>query len=262
MNFFRREPRLPSGRSQADVFAIAVAMGELEVIRSALEHKVDVNAIGKDGTPPLVIASAKGHEEVVGLLLAAGADVNATDRDGGMTALHAATASGQIGIVRQLIAGRAKIDATFGRPPMTAMSIAFRRGTRDILRALLDAGANPNISIASPSDPPEQQGITPLIYAAASGDVEMLRLLIRYGADLNAAKADGLTPLMVAAFCGQFDSIKVLVEAGAKVELVNTIDPAKPFSAMDLAVVGGHNQIVGHLKRKCDVPTPKLNDQQ
>src|SRR3954447_9320074 len=103
MNFFRRKPRDTSeqARSQADVFAIAIAMRELTVIRSALEHKVDVNAVGKDGAPPLVLAAANGHGEVVGLLLAAGADVNGADRDRGMTALHAATASGQIGIVRQ-----------------------------------------------------------------------------------------------------------------------------------------------------------------
>jgi uncharacterized protein len=249
---------VPSETSDANAFATAVLLGEPKIVRSALTHGVDINAAGQSGTPPLVLAVAKGHEEIVGLLLEAGADVNRPDRDSGMTALHVATTHGHIQIIGKLISRGADVSASFGRPSMTALSIAFRKDYRDIVRRLLEAEADPNISINGPTDPPEQQGITPLHQAASVGDMEMLRLLIAHGADLDTAKADGLTPLMAAAFSGQFEAVRALVEAGAKVNLIHALDPSRPFSAVDLALVRGHAGIAEYLKGKGAIPTPRL----
>src|SRR5262245_44609402 len=98
-----------------------------------------------------------------------------------MSALHAAASLGRLDLVRRLIARGAKVDASFGRPPTTALSIAFRKGSRDVVKCLLESGADPDASIETPSDPPEQRGVTPLIYAASVRDAEMLRLLIAHG---------------------------------------------------------------------------------
>jgi ankyrin repeat protein len=241
--------------SDADAFAIAVAMGDPVIVRSAIAAGVDVNGVGQKGVPPIVLSAAKGQEEILDLSLGAGADVNQADRNGGMTALHAATALGREELVRKLIARGANLDASFGRPPTTALSIAFRKGFKNIARCLLESGADPNVSIETPSDPPEQQGVTPLIYAASAGDMEMLRALVDHKADLNFPKADGLTPLMVAAFSGQAQAVKLLVEGGADINVTHSLNPSKKFNALDLAAAKGHRQVVEYLSLQGATPS-------
>jgi len=48
--------------------------------------------------------------------------------------------------------------------------------------------------------------------------VDVLRLLIKAGADLEACCASGSTALYIAAQQGRIDVVKMLVEAGARVE--------------------------------------------
>ena len=240
--------------SDADAFLIAVAMGDPDIVRSAIEADVDVNRIGRKGLPPIVLAAAQGREEILDLLLEAGADVNQADRNGGMTALHAAATLGREELVRKLIVRGASLDASFGRPPTTALSIAFRNGFKDIVKCLLESGANPNVSIETPSGPPEQRGVTPLIYAASVGDTEMVQLLIAHNADLSAPKADGLTPLMVAAFAGQDRAVRLLAEAGADINATHSLNPSKVFNALDLAIANGHPEIVEYLSLRGAIP--------
>lgn len=63
-------------------------------------------------------------------------------------------------------------------------------------------------------------GVTPLMLAASAGNVETVRLLIEYGADVNAANYCGKTPLMYAATSQKGDRtveiIKILLENGAE----------------------------------------------
>ncbi|MBQ3162279.1 MAG: ankyrin repeat domain-containing protein [Oscillospiraceae bacterium] len=63
-------------------------------------------------------------------------------------------------------------------------------------------------------------GITPLMLAASAGNTETVRLLIEYGADVNAANYCGKTPLMYAATSQKGDRtveiIEILLENGAE----------------------------------------------
>lgn len=63
-------------------------------------------------------------------------------------------------------------------------------------------------------------GITPLMLAARAGNVETVRLLIEYGADVNAADYCGKTPLMYAATLGKGERMteitEILLENGAE----------------------------------------------
>ncbi len=73
--------------------------------------------------------------------------------------------------------------------------------------------------LESGSDPgsPDDNGWTPLHFAAQNGAVEVLELLIRAGASIDSRDAHGNTPLSRAVFnCrGNGDAIKVLRENGA-----------------------------------------------
>ena len=88
-------------------------------------------------------------------------------------------------------------------------------GTAALARALLSAGA--------PVDGDQNDRETPLITAASYGDVDVARVLIEAGADLEATAAPssggvpGGTALLHAAVFGMTDVVDVLVAAGAQV---------------------------------------------
>jgi hypothetical protein len=61
-------------------------------------------------------------------------------------------------------------------------------------------------------------GRTPLHWAAYNGHIEIARLLLQNGADVNVRDDDGWTPLLLAAWNGHVDILHLLVENGADLE--------------------------------------------
>ena len=62
---------------------------------------------------------------------------------------------------------------------------------------------------------------TALLVAARGGHLEVVRLLVEAGADMNAANARGATALLVAAQQGHLEVVRLLIEAGADVNVAN-----------------------------------------
>lgn len=63
--------------------------------------------------------------------------------------------------------------------------------------------------------------LTALHGAAYKGEVEVARLLISRGADVNARASDGNTPLVEAATHNRLDMVKLLLDSGADVNAAN-----------------------------------------
>lgn len=74
-------------------------------------------------------------------------------------------------------------------------------------------------------------GWTPLHYAATSGHLDVMRMLLDNHAYIDAASPNGSTPLMMAAMYGTTDAVKLLLEAGADPTLKNALG----LSAIDFA---------------------------
>lgn len=94
----------------------------------------------------------------------------------------------------------------------TALMVAAYKGEKDVVVALLDKGAEPN-----------RPGWTALHYAASSGNVAIVRLLLEKSAYIDAAAPNQTTPLMMAAASGQTAVIECLLEEGADPSLKNDL---------------------------------------
>ena len=86
-------------------------------------------------------------------------------------------------------------------------------------------------------------GSTPLHLAAYNGHIEISRLLLQNGADVNAKSDDGSTPLHWAAEHGQVDILHLLVENGADLEAQDN----DGWRALHEAAYNGHLPFIQEL---------------
>jgi len=63
----------------------------------------------------------------------------------------------------------------------------------------------------------DRKGVTALMEATGKGYIDIARLLIEKGADVNAKSDEGLTSLMDVSFKGNVEMVKLLIERGADV---------------------------------------------
>ena len=88
-------------------------------------------------------------------------------------------------------------------------------------------------------------GETPLFYAAKMGKIQMIRLLLRYNADVNIKNNVGETALMPAIIKGDIECVKLLIESKSVTNIVNN-----DFKMIGhYAIIGGYN-IFTYLHKK------------
>ena len=92
----------------------------------------------------------------------------------------------------------------------SALMLASLKGQLDLVAALIRKGADVN-----------KTGWTPLHYAASTGQVAVIRLLIEQHAYIDAESPNGSTPLMMASMYGTPDAVRLLLEEGADASLKN-----------------------------------------
>ncbi|XP_059045138.1 ankyrin-1-like [Achroia grisella] len=97
----------------------------------------------------------------------------------------------------------------------TPLYLACRRQCSLLtIKALLDS-ANDIVNYGS------TEGVTPLHIASGQGRVELIQLLLEYGASINVQDFDGDTPLHDAALAAQHEAVTILLHAGADPEIKN-----------------------------------------
>jgi len=172
----------------------------LDAARVLIDAHANVNATDPDGATALEIAIINANYAFAALLIDAGADPNVVDKDAGMGPLYAAID------MHRLAVGHGRPNP---RPTGQLDSV-------DIVRRLLAHKADPNAALKAPifqrqhtiGDATLGKGATPLLRAAKSGDVEMMKLLLAAGADPKAALSN-TTALMFAAGFGWRDGSPV-----------------------------------------------------
>ncbi|XP_073533361.1 ankyrin repeat and MYND domain-containing protein 2 [Phyllobates terribilis] len=85
----------------------------------------------------------------------------------------------------------------------------------------------------------DEHGMTPLMHAAYKGKVEMCKLLVQHGADVNCNQHEhGYTALMFACLSGKKEIVWMMLEAGADTDVVNSVGRT---AAQMAAFVGQHD---------------------
>lgn len=233
----------PSGGMTALLFA--ARDGNLDMARTLLEAKAEIDKPSANGTHPLVVAITNNHIELAMFLLDKGADANAADNFYKRTPLFAAVEM-------------RNPDFTRDTPP----PVPDKRDPMDLINALLAKGANPNTRVNTTPFRGFYQvsanwvnfdGQTPFIRAALNGDITLMRLLLEHGADPNIATGEGSTALMAAAGVNwvvaqtysrsdneYLEAAKLCLEKGADVNAVNS----QGFTAMHGATNRGFDAMV------------------
>jgi len=132
-----------------------------------------------------------------------------------------------------------------------ALLEACRKGRADGVETLLKQGADVNArevlpqsendEEAIPSDWNEGAGGTALILASAAGNSEVVDLLLRAGADVNAIDERGWPAIMRAAYFGHGGIVRALLESGAALDLRETSEGA---TALQFAARQNHADTV------------------
>jgi len=212
--------------STVETILEAAGAGDQELVARLLrEDPALATASSMLGVQPIHAAHFGGHQRVVDLLLTSGVKIDA----------FLASELGMLDLVNEALARDPEFATRFSAAGSTALHRSCYWGQVALATVLLKRGTDAN---AATRDSFLQ--IRPLGCAVATPGVgcpsdreevvlELVRLLLEHGADVNGRRRDGLTALHSAGYRGLLQVIDVLLAAGADPSLAG-FDGAGPHT--------------------------------
>ncbi|KAF7975367.1 hypothetical protein HWV62_9693 [Athelia sp. TMB] len=175
------------------------------IARLLLQRGADANTYDGAGRTVLWHASMYGPESIVELLLEHGADVNCRGKSVGELLL--AVDSNHAAIARLLLEHGANVDDQ-NDDERTALWYALMYGSESTVQSLLEHGADGNLRGESGG------ALRP---AVGRSDAAIARLLLEYGADINAQDGGGRTAFFYASSYGSKATLELFLRRGVNV---------------------------------------------
>uniref|UniRef100_A0A1A9WY66 K Homology domain-containing protein n=1 Tax=Glossina brevipalpis TaxID=37001 RepID=A0A1A9WY66_9MUSC len=224
-----------SERTKDTPLSLACSGGRYEVVELLLSVGANKEHRNVSDYTPLSLAASGGYVNIIKLLLSNGAEINSrTGSKLGISPLMLAAMNGHTAAVKLLLDQGSDINAQIETNRNTALTLACFQGRHEVVSLLLDRKAN--------VEHRAKTGLTPLMEAASGGYIEVGRVLLDKGADVNAAPVPTSrdTALTIAADKGHLKFVELLLLRGAAVEVKNK----KGNSPLWLAAHGGHLSVV------------------
>jgi uncharacterized protein len=232
----------------------AARQGCLDCVRALVKAGAEVNQTSADGSSPVLVATQNGFYDVALFLIDHGADINLANAKGWTplflavkirnqetTAIPGPETSGVLDFITTLLDrgadpnARVKVD-TEVHQGMTAAWLK-EAGATPLLRAALCGDLTVvRLLLAHKADPlaPTFDHTTPLMAASGVGwadgmlreysedqTLELVKLLLDLGSDVNAANDHGITALHGAGFKGANKVVRLLVDHGARLDALD-----------------------------------------
>ena len=211
-----------------------------------LKHEVDVDLPDPSGMAPLTLAMLNSSWDIAKRLIEAGADVNQWDLFG-QSPLHVA--------IFNLNTANARNPLDQDEPNAVT--------PHEVVSLLLERGANPNQQLYyrapgrgigySATGGGVGRGLTPFLLACAIGDLDVVKQLLKHGANVKLATSDAQGPLILAVEFAPRDKaelVKLLAAAGADVNLMakrHFLQRTRGGSALHYAVRAGSAEAIATL---------------
>ncbi|XP_056295585.1 ankyrin repeat and SOCS box protein 5 [Pseudoliparis swirei] len=188
----------------------AARQGRLLALKTLISQGHSVNALTIDGATPLHEACDGGHVACAGALIDAGANVNASTIDG-FTPLFNACTAGSVACAEILLENGAKPQSLAYHP--SPIHEATRKGHYGCVEALVTWGADVDMDIPHLG--------TALYTACVCQELQCARKLLREGASVQKGKSLE-SPLHAAAERDCAAGVKLLLDFGADINARNT----------------------------------------
>ncbi|ERE85570.1 ankyrin repeat and KH domain-containing protein 1 [Cricetulus griseus] len=237
--------------------------GYLDIVKLLLLHDADVNSQSATGNTALTYACAGGFIDIVKVLLNEGANIE-DHNENGHTPLMEAASAGHVEVARVLLDHGAGINTHSNEFKESALTLACYKGSSSTAPTLKNRNSNfenmfifdlivedGHVEVArllldsgAQVNMPADSFESPLTLAACGGHVELAALLIERGANLEEVNDEGYTPLMEAAREGHEEMVALLLAQGAN---INAQTEETQETALTLACCGGFSEVADFL---------------
>jgi len=270
--FFDMNETRNENDKDSEMLRLACWQDQLDKVKHLLDEGVNVDGIDKKGETGLMVACGQGHNSIVKALLVAGANIELISnwREKEICALQSPGTQEYFEGIKWVLSSNYSVDKWIARLfsyDKRAIDFAIESDRMETVKILLEAGAiihnnenamryacasgliNDVITLhvlgTDIDEDREESKKTPLAVASKYGHLEIVKYLIKAGAD---NKKTGLgVPLTLASENGQLAVVKVLLAAGANIKGNDYLafeNGVKCWTPLSIAVENGHLNVV------------------